>query len=275
MMGDYATFAEREREGWSSAGIAAAFRHWFGPAAEVGARRLVEIADPRPHQEVLDLCCGQGAMTRMLRATGAHVVALDFSETMLEAARANAPRAEYHLGDAQDLPFDAGRFDAVLCSLGIPHLPDQPRALAEVARVLRPGGRFAMSAWVGPEASPAFAAILGPIREHAEPGLIPKQPDLNRFARPAEAEPLIAEAGLRYEGIERLKAVLEIESPDQLFEAFSTGTVAVSMLLRDQPRERVAAILAGSIAAVRLQPQTETGWQVAMPLAVLSATRPD
>lgn len=273
-MTEYSTFAERERDGWSNETIAESFHLYFSPLADKAARRMVELADPGHGQEVLDLCCGQGSMTRMLRATGAHVAALDFSEVMLAAARRAAPRAEFHKGDAQHLPFDAGRFDAVLCSLGLPHLPDQPKALSEIARVLHPGGKFLMSVWVGPEASPAFAAITEAISEHAEPGLIPSQPDLNRFARDEDARALLEAAGLRHVGTERIEAALDLAAPEDLYACFARGTVSVSMQLRDQPRERIAAIRNAVAQSVERQPEDGGRWRVSMPLAVIRAEKP-
>ena len=68
--------------------------------------------------------------------------------------------------DAQDLPFDDAEFDVVVSNLGVCHVPDQPRALAQARRVLRPAGKFAMTVWCGPDTSPCFAAVYRAIKTH-------------------------------------------------------------------------------------------------------------
>ena len=66
---------------------------------------------------------------------------------MIEVARRENPGIEFVLGDAEEMPFGAGQFDAVLANFVLNHLPQPERAAAEFARVLRPGGRIAFSIW--------------------------------------------------------------------------------------------------------------------------------
>ena len=113
-----------------------------GPA---GADRLAALLDPRPGQRLLDVGCGLGGATRALaRLVGptGRAVGVDNSATMIAAARARDARAAtYGVADAHDLPFAAATFDGV-CSLSTFEILGEPRrALAELARVARPGGR--------------------------------------------------------------------------------------------------------------------------------------
>ncbi len=100
---------------------------------------------PRRGQRILDLAAGTGTSSAALARSGAHVVAADFSEGMLEVGRkrhAGNPNLEFVHADAQKLPFADGEFDAVTMSFGLRNVEDPKRALAELFRVTKPGGRI-------------------------------------------------------------------------------------------------------------------------------------
>jgi SAM-dependent methyltransferase len=110
------------------------------------------VAETRPDSatRVLDLACGSGIYSRPLarRLAAGRVVGLDRSQPMLDQARRRARRedcANLDLvrGSALDLPFRPGCFEVVICCGALHLFPDVPRALAEIRRVLSPGGRFA------------------------------------------------------------------------------------------------------------------------------------
>jgi ubiquinone/menaquinone biosynthesis C-methylase UbiE len=127
----------------------------FKPYAQDLACRLL-VGD---QAEVLELACGTGVLTRELLAMmepGVHLVASDVSEPMLEVAQQQIRdrRIEWHQADAAALPFDAGRFDAVICQLGIQYFADKVAAAREARRVLRRGGVFLFSTWSGPQTNP-------------------------------------------------------------------------------------------------------------------------
>src|SRR5581483_9400509 len=91
---------------------------------------------------VLDACCGTGDLALAARARGAGVVGLDFSEAMLERARAKSRDVEWVRGDVLALPFDDASFDAVTVGFGVRNVDDLEAGLRELRRVLRPGGRL-------------------------------------------------------------------------------------------------------------------------------------
>jgi demethylmenaquinone methyltransferase / 2-methoxy-6-polyprenyl-1,4-benzoquinol methylase len=95
-------------------------------------------------QRVLDLAAGTGVSTAELRRSGAEAIACDFSLGMLQAGRANRRRRRvpFVAGDALHLPFADGAFDAATISFGLRNVADVPKALGELARVVRPGGRL-------------------------------------------------------------------------------------------------------------------------------------
>ena len=105
-------------------------------------RRETAAAVVRPGDRVLDVCCGTGDLAvAAARAGGGRVTGLDFSERMLERARRKAPELAWVQGDALAMPFDDGSFDSVTIGFGLRNLEDEGRGLAELRRVLVPGGR--------------------------------------------------------------------------------------------------------------------------------------
>ena len=116
------------------------------------ADHLVRAARIRAGERVLDVACGTGNTTLAARARGARTTGLDLTPELLEVARRRASDegyadVEWKVGDAEDLPFEGGAFDAVLSSCGLMFAPDHARVAAEVARATKRGGRVAIQAW--------------------------------------------------------------------------------------------------------------------------------
>jgi len=104
-------------------------------------RRLTVRLTVSKGDRVLDACCGTGDLAVAARKAGAEVVGLDFSGGMLERARRKEPRIEWIQGDLLELPFEDASFDAATVGFGIRNVADLERGLAELRRVLKPGGR--------------------------------------------------------------------------------------------------------------------------------------
>ena len=107
-------------------------------------RRATVAAVVQPGDRVLDACCGTGDLAVAALQAGATVTGLDFSERMLERARHKSDEIEWVRGDAEKLPFEDASFDAATVGFGVRNLADLERGLAELRRVLRPGGRVAI-----------------------------------------------------------------------------------------------------------------------------------
>lgn len=246
---DYSTFAERERAGWADSDITDGYVRGFGPVVDRACDAHLGLMPETGR--VLDLCCGQGTLTAKLAQAGREISGLDFSADMLERARKAAPDADLRHGDAQDLPYPDDLFDAVVCNFGMMHIPDQPKALAEVSRVLKPGGVFSMTSWVGPEASDAFRLIFANARANLPEGISPPpQPDLFIYGRPDDAARFLEQSGLVAEQHDILPLAWDLDDPDELFMIFLTGTVGARMTLMalgDEGRARAAAGVAEEI----------------------------
>src|SRR5207302_5786133 len=116
-------------------------------------------------------------------ARSADVTGLDFSSAMIAEARRRHPAIEFSEGDAEALPFDASAFDAVVMNFGLLHLARPDTAIAEAHRVLRPGGRYALTVWAPPEQAVGFGMTLRAIQEHGNPNVgLPEGPPFFRFS---------------------------------------------------------------------------------------------
>ena len=126
--------------------------------------QFLELVPPPGHR-TLDLGCGEGRLSRDLKALGHEVVAVDLSPRMVAAAKEADPDLEAHLADAADLPFDDESFDLVVAFMSLQDMNDMEGAMREVARVLEPGGRLCLAVvhpfnsagrFVGDDASSPF-----------------------------------------------------------------------------------------------------------------------
>jgi SAM-dependent methyltransferase len=128
---------------------------------EPAARHVVERAAIAPGERVLDLACGTGNAARLAVAAGARVTGLDSAPRLVEVARDRVPDAEFVVGDALELPFGDGAFDVVVSVFGVIFVPDPARAIAEIVRVLAPGGRALLSAWRPEGPVTSMVGVLG------------------------------------------------------------------------------------------------------------------
>ena len=171
-------------------------------------RRLAVAASVRPGDRVLDACCGTGDLALAAVEAGAgEVVALDFSERMLERARRKSAAVEWVRGDVLALPFADESFDAVSVGFGIRNVADLEGGLRELRRVLRPGGRLAVLEITRPQGvlSPFFRLwfdVLIPVAGRLLPGgraytYLPAS--VRRFPGPRELTAVVE--GVGFEGV--------------------------------------------------------------------------
>ena len=112
---------------------------------------ITSLLEPYGKSQVLDAGCGDGVHAIRLAQRGYPVLALDFSEHILERARANinaselSERVEFRLGNLLELPFADNSYDSVLCWGVLMHIPELEKAISELARIVRPGGLLIIS----------------------------------------------------------------------------------------------------------------------------------
>lgn len=117
-------------------------------------RAVVRAVDARRGETVLDLAAGTGTSSEPFADAGARTVPCDFSLGMLQVGRRRRPDLSFVAGDATRLPFADGVFDAVTISFGLRNVVEPQRALAEMLRVTRPGGRLVVCEFSHPTWAP-------------------------------------------------------------------------------------------------------------------------
>lgn len=139
----------------------------FSPLAEATLDAVPLFDD----DSVLDVACGTGIVARKVReriGPSARIVGTDLNEGMIDAARnltdENSRSCEWYTADVTKLPFEDGTFSVAFCQQGLQFFPDQELALQEIKRVLRPGGRIALTVWS--EANDLFKALAEALHRH-------------------------------------------------------------------------------------------------------------
>ena len=196
------------------------------------------------------------------RVTGARVVGVDVNSAMLRVARARLPHLEWCQTNVVELPFADGEFDVVFCQLGLQFFPDRPAALAEIRRVLAPGGRFGASVYSSIEHNPAADALASSLDRRVGDGASRAKRHEHSLADRAEFAALLAAAGfarLRIETISRQERFASIE--EWVRVQFAATPLAAVLEGRDpSERERLVARVAADVAATLPRPADDDGW---------------
>jgi len=183
---------------------------------------IVASLEPRMAEHVLDVATGTGepGLTIATKVTGGRVTGFDISEGMIEVARENAAvrgiiNYKGMVGDVCDLPFPDNSFDKISCRMGFMFFPDMLLAAKEMFRVLRPGGKLAVSVWSIPENNFWVTAMMGTVRKHVElPPPVPGAPGIFRCASPGFMKDLLQTAGLHDVQQKEIEGEVEYEGPE-------------------------------------------------------------
>lgn len=190
-------------------------------------RRVVaDAVDAQPGEKVLDLAAGTGTSSVPFAQAGADVIAGDISEGMLDVGRARNPGIRFMYADALDLPFDDGEFDVVTISFGFRNVNDPERALAQMRRVLKPGGRLVICEFSRP--------VFGPFDTVYREYLMRAFPPVARLisSNPASYE-YLAESIRAWPGQDELARVIADSGFDRVqYRNLSGGIVAIHRGIR-------------------------------------------
>ena len=272
-----------QRRGWDRA-VADYERFWsrqLAPAQDL----LLTRAGLEPGEDVIDVACGTGLVTLPAAATVAvaggapgrdrsgRVTATDLSPGMVAETEARArstglTNVEGVRCGAEDLTVD-GPYDVALCSLGLMYMPDPARALAEMRRVLRPGGRIVVSVW-GERRRCGWADLFGIVDTRVTSDVCPL---FFALGGPGVLAAQLEQAGFVDADHERLSTDLGYADDDEAIgAAFLGGPVALAYAHFDQPTRAAAEQeYLDSLAGFRT---TSGTYQVPGEFVVGWATRP-
>jgi SAM-dependent methyltransferase len=261
MSEERAQYRKTVRDEWTNGDTVAAWARWHAKitAQQVNMREaLIQHARLEPGMRVLDLACGTGdpalELARRIGPEG-HLTATDLSAQMLEVCRKNASAAglanvDFAVADAEDLRFPAASFERVTSRLGVMYFVDVQRALAEIRRVLVPGGVVALQVWGPPGESPYFSSAVGPFMQRlAPPPPPPDAPSPLRFAPPGKLLDALTAAGFRDTREELRSMVLPWPgSPDELWQHIYDIAIPLRPLFDGLSGDERATALAESVA---------------------------
>jgi ubiquinone/menaquinone biosynthesis C-methylase UbiE len=245
--------------GWQLSGSApeAYERFWIPALMGQCARDLVADGGVKEGDKVLDVGCGTGVVVReaaRLVGPSGRVVGSDLNEGMLETAkrfaeRENLREIEWQQCDAVTMPFDDGSFDVVLCQQGLQFMPDRQAAVKEMARVLAPGGRLALSVWKS--ASPLSIALCPALDHQFGVGTTAPWEAAFSLGDRDTLRSLVSEAGLRNAHVRLDIKIARHPSPND----FVAGVIAASPLadkvaaLDDDDRTKLIGEIVGAMSA--------------------------
>ena len=248
---------------------------WLAPvtAAMLRATRIT------PGQRVLDVAAGAGepALTiARLVGTAGSVVATDISEAILGYARACAEAADLHnietrVMDGEHLDFPDASFDAAVSRLGVIYFPDRPRAVREIWRVLRPGGRVALADITSPDANPFSAATFAILARRARlPRPAPDAPGPYSLGSEELMMTVLAGAGFAEARAEIIAAPLRLDSAEQaaLLQREAFGFNAMVAALSSTEREETWAEVVTALQAFESAGRFESAAQFIVGSAV-------
>jgi SAM-dependent methyltransferase len=202
------------------------------------SERIVQRLEIGAGDEVLDVACGTGNSAIPAAEKGARVVALDLVPELLDVARRRAAEAGVDLelleGDAEELPFEAESFDALISVFGVMFAPRHAVAAQEAARVVRPGGRIGLCSWT-PEGSIGdfFRTVAG-----YAPPLPPDAIPPFMWGTEEHVRRLFDGTGVEF-AFEREQVGFTFESTEEAVETYATKfgpIVALQSLIESQGR---------------------------------------
>lgn len=247
---------------WNSFARLSAGERWRVASARMGrcaTDALVADAKVESGMSVLDVASGSGepaiSIASLLNGTG-KVVATDVSAEPLKIAAERARQRgltniEFQHADVHQLPFEDASFDRVTCRHGVMFFADLPRALREIRRVLKPGGRTSLLAW-GSMRQPYFDTTIGTILRVVPDLTLPTSGmSMFKFAQRDALGSAMRDAGFQEVG-ERFETVPWNwpATPTELWEYFQDVTVPFRPLFQAIPPERRAEVDAAVLAAI-------------------------
>lgn len=252
--------------GWESSGEAwgsraAEWAYLFEPYARPANTVVLDRCAVGPGVAMLDVGCGSGFALRLAADRGADVAGLDASSALLDIARARTPTADLRLGDMNALPWPDASYDVVTSFNSIWAGCDA--AVVEAARVLRPGGMFAMTFW-GPPKRLALLPYFVTIAENSPASHVVATLGQSDTGRPGVAESMIQAGGLRV--VERGSVQVTNEFPD--LDTFTRAAVAAGPsfpAIEQVGEEELRRLLASAFAemvvpGLGLRLTSEFGW---------------
>jgi SAM-dependent methyltransferase len=214
---------------------------------------MVDRLDPSPDAEALEVAAGSGALTTVLAPRVRSLLATDFASEMVAVLRerlesTGASNVRTAVMDGQSLDLEDSSFDVAGCAFALMLFPDRAKGFAELARVLRPGGRAVVSGWTGPERFELFGLFLDAMRA-AFPDMPPppNPPPVFSLADPKQFQHEMEAGGFRDVDVGFVTRDLHVATVDEMWSLLTAGAPPIQVLfdrVGDSGRERLRGCLA-------------------------------
>ncbi|MFO0701966.1 MAG: methyltransferase domain-containing protein [Nitrospira sp.] len=266
---------ESQRQDWNR--VAGGWEKWdrfFDEQMAFLNHRLVGDARIRACLRVLDLGSGTGYPAILAAQTvgqSGSVIGIDLADQMLEAARRKTAvldlsNVTFRTGDVTNLPFEAASFDAVTTRFCLMFLPEIPKAVAEIARVLKPNTWVAAAVWSAPEKNPYLKIPIDIIKQFIEiPPSDPSAPGIFRLAKPGDLAGMMQQAGLVDISEQEFLGDVRFSAAEEYFSSLMDIAAPIQNLWAKLTTEQQAEARA---RIVQTAGQYRKGSVVALPIAV-------
>ena len=221
---------------------AEAYEAYFVPAIFAQwPEQVCDVAEIQSGEEVLDIGCGTGILARTVAervAPRGSVAAIDLNGSMLQVARRLNPNILWRQNDASDLPFSDDRFDVVVSQFAFMFVSDKPAAMAEIKRVLRPGGRIAIAVWAPLERSRAYVHLVESLQKHAGEEAAERLRSPFKLGDPDRLRAMFGQAAFRNIKIQLKKGTARFPSIDE-FVDIEIKQSSINELVSEDQYERI------------------------------------
>jgi ubiquinone/menaquinone biosynthesis C-methylase UbiE len=269
-------YKEMVRGEWTDAApLWQKWNHKFAIQTRAATDLVVRGAEVAHGMTVLDLASGTGepalSLAKALGPQG-RVVATDLVPEMLEFAKENAAaqrisNIDFRLADAEQLPFPDREFDRVTCRFGIMFFPDIAKAMSEIRRVLRPGGRVCFAVFGSFDENPMFQVSLGPFLKRVKmPPPPPDAPHIFRFADETKLEKAISSAGFREVSTRKERVTFSWPGPaEESWEATRELAAPFKRLIASIPPDKSEEVIGEVLDGLR---RFQVGDSINLPVTV-------
>jgi SAM-dependent methyltransferase len=234
-------FDDHERRMW--AGRADAYERTFAKLCAHPASALLDAANVMAGMRVLDVGTGPGTVAVMACARGAVVTAVDAEPSMLDAARRNVPGADVRHATLPDLEFPDGSFDAAVANFVLNHVGNPSAAIAELGRVVRPGGCIAVTIWPHPPAP--LQSLWGQVLDAAgacRPATVPTVSSDLDFPRTCEGlRQLLLDAKIADVSCDTITWKHRVD-PEEWWAGPASGLATIGQVITSQTPDMIAQI---------------------------------
>lgn len=269
---DKGAFHKFEHEFWDK--TSSPYDAGFGDTTTQTIDHLLDAVGVAHGGTILDVACGPGYVTSACLQRGIKVVGVDFSHAMITLAKAKNQDCEFHIGDAESLPFSESSFDGVTCNFGVLHFPDPQQAICEAYRVCKAGGKFAYAIWNAPEQSPAMFAMINAVQNYAgKVEDLPQGLPFFHFAEEKNSVGALKNAGFSDINFKIATGVWAMKSANDFVDYFRAGGARIGAILRAQSPENLERIIAAIESSIAQYKTPDDAYAVPVSYVIASGRK--